>query len=157
MPQHHAPPVFVPVGRFVEARAITGLAALGVGALLGSAAQPLGAWGLGLWLGAAGLSDWLTRRQCAPPGQLQWTGRHWLWRPAADPERPVPVQLQVVADGGSVVLLRWRALAPARSTAVFALLRASAMPLPWHGFRCALYCQAAPDPRPLFGQGLGAS
>lgn len=155
MSSQNAPPVLVPVGRFGMGQALTGLAALAVGALwlmlaLVQGAPGLLAMGLLCWGLLLGGTLAIMRRQAAASGQLQWTGQHWCWRTAAPGENFQAVDLAVVADWQTGVLLRWHHVQNSPWRATYGVVQASAMPLLWHGFRCALYCQAAqhqPAPR----------
>lgn len=148
MSSQNAPPVLVPVGRFAVGQALAGLAALAVGALwllAGAMLWPPEGLVLGLlcWGLLVGVTQAIMRRQAAASGQLQWTGQHWRWRTASPDDGFQAVELAVVADWQTGVLLRWRPAQISPGWATYGVLQASAMPLLWHGFRCALYCQAA--------------
>lgn len=152
---HSAPPVLVPVGRFVWGHACAWGMAVLVALFLGatwftsSASTGQGLVWLALWLLAGLLCWWLALRETLPAGSLAWDGEAWTYlangESQSDPSEPVLVQ--VLWDAGSAMLVGVRTQAAAGSTEGkgqrFAWLRAAHMPAPapshWHAWRCAVY------------------
>ena len=140
---HSAPPVLVPVGRFVWGRRLALLAALLVSTVSGLLAwwSGLGASGLLTLLGACllvlVLAGQLAPLEVLPAGELSWDGEAWWFcGSGAEPER---VQLQVAWDAGRAMLLRLSAQHDRWRFDRYAWLEASRMPLQWHGLRCAVH------------------
>ncbi len=150
-----APPVLVPVGRFVWGHALTlCMAALVALALaltcLASGVIPeQGLMWTALWVLAAFLSWRLAQHEALPAGALAWDGEGWthhasLGVPAGPAE---PVHVRVLWDAGSAMLVAVRSREGAGSTLGqrqrYAWLRAAQMPGPasshWHAWRCAVY------------------
>jgi len=145
---HSAPPVAVPVGRFVwGARIAAGLAlltllALGVGLWqLQADALAVAAALLG-WVAMAALSAAGWRWQSAGPGMLRWDGQAWWFQVASSLSAEHAVAVQPVCDLGSAMCLRLRASAqggPWRTRTVYLWLRAKESPRAWHALRCAVH------------------
>ena len=137
-----APPVLVPVGRFVWGpRVVAGLA-LATGLACGWAA-----WWQGItmaraaavaatWGGCAVVAWWVMRSESLPAGELAWDGQSWWFRESQGLARPVEVALQW--DAGRAMLLRLR-FGPTDRLSRHAWLQASQMPMLWHGLRCAVH------------------
>ena len=151
-----APPVLVPVGRFVWGHALTLLLALGVALSLGLAWFSAGASaGQGrLWLllwGVGGfVSWWLGGREVLPQGTLLWDGASWHYESQAVSGKvrastPVPVTVRVLWDAGAFMLVGVRAQQQSFAGdgrwhgQRFAFLRAADMSGQWHAWRCAVY------------------
>jgi hypothetical protein len=151
-----APPVLVPVGRFVWGHALTlalaFIVALPLGYVWYSAGASLtqGSLWLLLW-GLGGLvSWWLGLREVLPSGTLAWDGEGWHHASPALSGKvhaplPIPVTVHVLWDAGALMLVgvhvqgkscahdgRWNGQR-------FAFLRATDMPGQWHALRCAVY------------------
>lgn len=140
-----APPVFVPVGRFVMGWAI----AAGL-ALLSVCAGGVWLWHMEVWHQADSLMlMWLLlsaacaillRRESWPSGRLGWDGEVWRFELGRQGGPAVAVHVVRVWDGGRRLCLR---LKPVDSDegyarAGFVWLRALDMPGQWHSLRCAL-------------------
>ncbi len=142
---HSAPPVLVPVGRFVWGRRAAVLAvwlAAAVSGLLawwsGLGASELLAL-LGVWLLVLALAWWFAPLEALPAGELSWDGEAWWFSGSgAVPER---VHLQVGWDAGRAMLLRLSARRDGWQLDRYTWLQASQLPLQWHGLRCALYAR----------------
>lgn len=141
----NAPPVAVPVGRFVwGARIAACLALITLIALLVWLWQTGAGVGhvLGLllsWAVLAGLSAWAVRRQAWPHGQLRWDGQSW-WFQAEGVVSAWPVVVRAVWDGGLAICLRLQVGEQGvRQQMGYACLCAQDMPSAWHGLRCAVY------------------
>lgn len=152
-----APPVLVPVGRFVLGHGFAVACGLLVGvSLLGmwyvlEAPLTQGAVWLALWLLASGLSWRFTIRDTLPAGTLAWDGESWHYEAQAEGARmataPVPVAVRVVWDAGSAMLVAVRAQHAMGEGhwrgPRFAWLRATELsaqrPGRWHAWRCAVY------------------
>ncbi len=140
---HSAPPVLVPVGRFVWGRRAAVLAvwlAAAVSGLLawwsGLAASGLLAL-LGAWLLVLALVWRLAPLEALPAGELSWDGEAWWFRGSGSvPER---VHLQVGWDAGRAMLLRLSARRDGWQLDRYTWLQASQLPLQWHGLRCAVH------------------
>ncbi len=151
----NAPPVQVPVGRFVWGRRLPLVLALASAALL------LGAWqasardrdllvgGMVLWLLCA-LGSWrLLAQDILPPGELAWDGQDWCFRWSEGGARGVDpleiqVQVHVIWDLGSAMLVRVRTCSPGPQDLPwrgqgYTVLSAARMPALWHGCRCAVH------------------
>ena len=137
-----APPVLVPVGRFVWGGRIVGLlalATLAVGLLAGwpwdttpwRAGLTVGVWAL-----ATLLASWAWRCEALPPGELSWDGQAWWYRPGD--AHALAVQLTLQWDAGEALLLQLRSPALGRFSR-YAWLQASRLPTQWHGLRCAVH------------------
>lgn len=136
-----APPVLVPVGRFVWGPRIAwGLgffsAAILVlsGGLSGMSVGRLCVVALG-WGVAALVCARLMRHAFLPPGELAWDGQGWWYRSQGQPASAVQVATRWDAGRALLLAIRARDDSPARH----AWLQAGHMPLQWHGLRCALY------------------
>ena len=137
-----APPVLVPVGRFVWGpRVVAGLA------LLTGLACGLMGWWYGItpvraavvaavWGVCVGLSWLALQRETLPPGELAWDGQLWWYRDSRGVAKPVEVSLQW--DAGRILLLRLQ-FRPTDPVGRCAWLQASQMPMLWHGLRCAVH------------------
>ena len=141
----NAPPVLVPVGRFVWERHIALVLAAGSGLVLllsgfSSGVTALqGVACLGLWLMALGLSWRWTDPDRQPAGLLSWDGQAWSFETTG--AAPVSVQVRVVWDAGSALLLHLRSHRPGRPLHGHAWLAARAVPAQWHGLRCAVFAR----------------
>ena len=138
-----APPVLVPVGRFVwDHRTALVLAvgtalACGVLAWLYKLTLVQQSTMAVVWLLAAALSWGLARREYLAPGSLQWDGEAWWFQPQAGVQ--VPVRVTVGWDAGSAMLLGVRMPQPSGRLVRYAWLQATQMPAQWHALRCAVY------------------
>ena len=142
---HSAPPVLVPVGRFVWGARIHWALALSsallfttVGLISGIALSQV-AFALAIWCAACLLSHRWMASDTLPPGQLQWDGREWRFESAHN--EPEAVDVHVLLDLGSAMLVSVR-LTPAQGIIQrprYAWLSASQLPAQWHGWRCAVY------------------
>ena len=152
---HNAPPVVYPVGRFVWGPRMTGfLAALSAVALwawreLSENAGLLQCLALMCWGASVFAAMVLAKRECLSEGQLVWDGEAWHWQDRQQHEHPVHVH--VLLDTGHSLFVVCQGLkgpvdAPLRRR--FAWLHRAAMPLSWHGFRCAVYSRPMGDARP---------
>ena len=146
-----APPVLVPVGRFVWGeRSVWALALLSLclGLLwLVQQGAGLGAWLLALpvWLGLAVASVWCWRRELLPAGRLSWDGEAWWFEPAREGAAAQAVALQLVWDGQSALGLHVQALSGRSALRGFAWLSATDLPGHWHGVRCAVHATVSPQ------------
>ncbi len=142
---HSAPPVLVPVGRFVWGRPQAVLLALVVAAL-----SALLAWVAGLsvpgqwilllvWLVVLVLVGQIAPLEALPPGELGWDGEAWSFRGSDGASEAV--QVQVGWDAGRAMLLRLSTRGDGWRLDRYTWLQASQMPLQWHGLRCALYAR----------------
>ncbi len=139
----NAPPVLVPVGRFVWGQRLV-LAGGFVSALVCAVVVwlyrlPLAQAFvlLAVWACAAGLA-WATgRRAFLQAGELFWDGDAWSFRPGAGAREAV--ELELCWDAGHAMLLRLHATGPGRWTGRYTWLQLSQMPLQWHGLRCAVH------------------
>jgi len=141
-----APPVLVPVGRFVWGQRLPWVLAAGSGSLLwltwhASAASSLQILTGGLiWLACLLASWYRLRREMLPPGLLGWDGESWQLQQTG--AQAMAVDVQVVWDLGSAMLIR--VSASAADTALwpgprYSWLSAAQMPALWHGWRCAVH------------------
>jgi hypothetical protein len=138
-----APPVLVPVGRFVWSHRI--VLVLGVGTALACGGVVwfykvtlVQQWTMAVvWLLAAVLSWGLARREYLAPGSLQWDGEAWWFQPQAGVQ--VLVRVTVGWDAGSAMLLGVRTPQPGGRLLRYAWLQATQMPAQWHALRCAVY------------------
>lgn len=136
-----APPVLVPVGRFVWGANLAAALAAGTALVCSLAAAWYGIRAIlmgGVWVLTAGTAWWFLRRELLPPGELSWDGQSWWYR--ADGDAAVAVTLALQWDAGQAMLLRLDGrgvgglLLPRH-----AWLKASQMPAQWHGLRCAVH------------------
>lgn len=138
-----APPVLVPVGRFVwgERLALAGALFTALACLLVAFLYRLQAAQLSVllvvWLLAAGLAWVACRHEFLPAGELSWDGEAWWFRPSAGAQHRVV--LEVSWDAGRAMLVRLQVDRAEGWTGRHTWLQASHMPLQWHGFRCAVY------------------
>ena len=138
-----APPVLVPVGRFVWGHRIalvlcvcTALACSGVAWLYN--VTLVQQWTMAVvWLLAAALSWGLVRRESLDPGSLQWDGEAWWFQPQVGMQ--VPVRVTVGWDVGSAMLLGVRMPQPCGRIVRYTWLQATQVPAQWHALRCAVY------------------
>ncbi len=140
---HSAPPVFVPVGRFLWGSRLP-LAAAGLAMLL----TGLLAWHSGLapdrllvLLGAFALTAlcvWrLAPRERLPEGELGWDGQAWWFR--ATGGEPQAVWVRLSWDAGQAMLLRVSDIPRRGLLDRYTWLQAGELPLQWHGLRCAVH------------------
>jgi hypothetical protein len=140
---HSAPPVAVPVGRFVWGWRISAALAVvsGLALCLWRWLYPVGAMpSLALacgWLALLLLSALAWRREAWPAGQLRWDGQAWCFEQTGDGQVPFAVDVRLVWDGAAALCLRLSATGPTGPRG-FVWLRACDMPLQWHALRCAL-------------------
>lgn len=138
-----APPVQVPVGRFVWGKGVAAaLAALSMGTVVWawtdsgvSLAQCLAA--LLVWVSVACLSWWQLGRQMLLPGDLAWDGGVWRHSPYAGVA--VQVDLAVVWDVQVAMLVRVKAVHGEWQGSRYTWLHAVNAPALWHGWRCAVF------------------
>lgn len=141
-----APPVLVPVGRFVWGFRLPWVLAVGSGLLLwltghASAPSPRHILIGGLaWLACLSAAWYSLPREMLPPGLLGWDGEGWQWQqPGA---QAMAVDVQVVSDVGSAMLIRVSSSAADSAPWTrhrFCWLSAAQMPALWHGWRCAVH------------------
>lgn len=142
---HSAPPVLVPVGRFVWGhRWPVVWAGLGLGVLgLWAGQAGLDRFGLLLLLGTSVgvllLMGQIWPRELLPAGELAWDGEGWWFHPRSGAAQAVAVDVHW--DAGRALLLRVSARSPGWALDRYAWLRAGDMPLQWHGLRCAVHAQ----------------
>ncbi len=138
-----APPVLVPVGRFVWGHRIALVLCVCIALACSGVAwfynvTRVQQWTMALvWLLAAALSWGLARREFLASGSLQWDGEAWWFQPQVGVQ--VPVHVTVGWDAGSAMLLALRVQQPGGRSLRYAWLQASQMPAQWHGLRCAVY------------------
>lgn len=142
---HNAPPVAVPVGRFVWGHRIVLILALSSALVCGPAA--LRGWQSGslvscvligiAWLMAAGGSWWAFRREFLAPGELSWDGADWWYRVHGGSAQQVSVRLRW--DAGKTMLLGLRATESAGHLDRYIWLQARQAPQQWHALRCAVH------------------
>ena len=138
-----APPVHMPVGRFVWGRYVAAvMAVLSMGGLLwtvlssgSSRAQDMAL--LLVWGCAAFLSGWLLDREILPPGELAWDGGVWRYAPLDGGQ--VLVDVTVVWDVQVAMLVRLQAQHGQWRGMRFAWLYAVDEPALWHSCRCAVF------------------
>ena len=142
---HSAPPVLVPVGRFLLGPRILMVLALSSALVLGSVgltsgiAAPQAAFALAIWCATWLLSHRWMASDILPCGQLQWDGQKWHFESGHD--EPEAVDVHVLLDLGSAMLVSVR-LTPAQGILQrpqCAWLSARQLPAQWHGWRCAVY------------------
>lgn len=157
-----APPVHVPVGFFLGARAgslaLALLAVWGAWQLVPLEALRWGSDGPWLVLGLACAGLWLSlslalgAREALPPGRLHWDGQAWWYTPEtplADAIDAMAVEPQVLWDTGGGLLLQLRSpeagwVLPRHTWLSARLVQGpgpSLAPGRWHSLRCALYGQ----------------
>ena len=138
-----APPVQVPVGRFVwGGYAAVALAALSMGTFVwawidSGVSLAKGLTGLLVWVCVAFLSWWQLGRQMLLPGDLAWDGG--VWRHAPCEGTAVQVDLAVVWDVQVAMLVRVKAVHGEWHGPRYAWLRAVNAPALWHSWRCAVF------------------
>jgi len=139
----NAPPVLVPVGRFVWGGRIALMLALLTALvwLVLARMQAMSAARMALLalacLFAAGLSWLAWQREQLPSGELAWDGEDWWYRPADGKSQRVRVSLNW--DAGPAMLLRVQARPRGGWRAQYLWLQACRLPLQWHALRCAVY------------------
>ena len=138
-----APPVQVPVGRFVWGPlGMVLLASLAAAAWGHVAHVSLQDDGPKVLLALSGLvlvllSCWLLRHDALPQGHLCWDGEAWFYQ--AGQGVAVPAAVTVLCDLGTVMLVEVGvSQGPCRGRR-FCGLRAADMPALWHGWRCAVF------------------
>ena len=138
-----APPVLVPVGRFVWGPRWACLLAF---ASLVLCEVALATQGLGVqaqlltgavWLLACMTAGWFWWRERLLPGELAWDGQAWHYRVPGRSERAA--QLELLWDAGAAMLLRLRLAAPGPVKVHHLWLQADCMPQAWHNLRCAVH------------------
>ena len=138
-----APPVHVPVGRFVWGPRISVGLALSTALLCTLAAGWQGGGGKAhlpvaiSWLASAVWAGWAWSRERLPAGELSWDGEAWCYRVQGS-QQPEPVAVELVWDAGQAMLLRL-SLQGSEHRDAHVWLRARQMPLLWHGLRCAVH------------------
>lgn len=138
-----APPVLVPVGRFVWAQRLALIGAVATAALLAlawrasAASSTLAGCAMMLWLAACLLAWRWHQRDWLAPGSLAWDGEGWHFQPHDG--HPMAVQVRVLWDLGSCMLLGVQAPQGGWQGSRCAWLHAADMPERWHGWRCAVY------------------
>ncbi len=138
-----APPVLVPVGRFVWVGRLAVLLALFSGAWLGlawlvsGATAVQGAWWLGIWLVAGLIAFKQAFRDALPSGVLDWDGETWAF--AVADGMAVPARVHVLWDVGSAMLIGVMVSQGPWRGQRFAWLSAASFPQQWHGWRCAVH------------------
>ncbi len=139
---HSAPPVLVPVGRFVWGGRIalvlavlTAVTSLALAGLQNMAAGQTTLLGL-VWLSSAALSWWAWRHERLPPGELAWDGEGWWYTPQDGIHQQVSVTLNW--DAGRAMLLRVRCPESSGVRMQYLWLQAK-QTRQWHALRCAVY------------------
>lgn len=151
---HSAPPVLVPVGRFVWGHGVTaalaGLVALAMGWVWqasGASALQGVAGGL-LCLLAAALSWHWAKQEALPAGTLSWDGGDWTYAPheTQGTNDALAVTVRVLWDAGPAMLVAVRTQAAGGAVQFsgwrgqrFAWMHATHMAGQWHAWRCAVY------------------
>lgn len=140
---HSAPPVLVPVGRFVwgyRLAVLLAFLAISLFCLLawcsGVALPGLLAL-IGTWFLVTVLVWRIAPLEVLPEGELGWDGEAWWFRGNGGTLEAVDVQVNW--DAGRAMLLRVSAAQRRRPLDRYAWLQASDMPLQWHGLRCAVH------------------
>lgn len=143
-----APPVLVPVGRFVRGWYIT-LALAASSALLWLALATQGRrpddglvhaiWPGVLWLGMFASAWWWSRREFMPPGELSWDGQDWWY--GAQGAQPRKVTLTLCWDAGAAMLLGLRDADANISMCRYIWLTSRRTGRQWHGLRCAVHAR----------------
>lgn len=139
----HAPPVQVPVGRFVWGRSVgVALGLLSAGALalawwLSPPSMVVALVGGLVWGLAVLLCGWLLGRERLPPGDLCWDGQTWTYQALHGQAQSVAVEVRL--DLGTAMLLAVRLSQGPRPWCRYVWLRAAHMPGLWHRWRCAVY------------------
>jgi hypothetical protein len=139
---HSAPPVLVPVGRFVWGwRLVILLAACSAIVLLGvwRTSPEQGVVWLGLWAVSCLAAAVLVKRDSLPPGNLRWDGSDWFFAP--NEGATIAVSVMALWDAGSGMLVavhapdgHWRG---GRCTWV----NERQLPAHWHAWRCAIHAR----------------
>ena len=138
----NAPPVLVPVGRFVWCNRIVAVLAVFTALIC-----LLAAWGLSIpvsrampvglaWTLSVSAAWWIWRHEALPPGELSWDGQSWWFRPDDGGALPAMVVLQWDAGRGMLLQLTCPVLG---RFSRYAWVQASGMPAQWHGLRCAVH------------------
>lgn len=149
---HNAPPVAFPVGRSFWGRAagvlFLLLSACGLWAWFGyGQVKPVSLLVAGFaWALCASVAWVWASRQNLSGGRLFWSGEAWFWQaepPALSMEdSEPPLHLSVGLDMGWALLL-WVTPLDAQGQRNGRLcsvwVHEAAMPMKWHGFRCAVY------------------
>ena len=144
---HSAPPVLVPVGRFVwGVRLVWWLA---VGSALGGVLTVAEGWqsahaGRTAWIGVAWClvamaGWWASRFEFLPPGELSWDGEAWWYR--VNGGRAQAVRLALRWDAGRAMLLGLCPDAPGLRMERYIWVAASQQPRQWHALRCAVHAR----------------
>ena len=138
-----APPVLVPVGRFLWGPRISVVLALVVALLCalavsgqGGAVQVHALTAL-VWLVSTAIAVWAWSRERLPQGELSWDGEAWWYQVPAEPQQAVAVEL--VWDAGQAMLLCLRLTTNRPQGLHHVWLQARQMRLAWHGLRCAVH------------------
>ncbi len=140
---HSAPPVLVPVGRSLWGGRLpllsAVLTAVSVCLLAGHAGLALP--GMLVLLGVCAVClllvwQWAPRERL-PEGELAWDGEAWWFCSQGGARQPVAVQVQW--DAGRAMLLRVSETPRSAWPDRYTWLQASALPLQWHGLRCAVH------------------
>ena len=142
---HSAPPVLVPVGRFVWGERLAWLLALGsaVGAVLAvvagwqSAHAGRMAWVVLAWSLAALAGGWASRCEFLPPGELSWDGEGWWYRVKGG--RAQAVRLALRWDAGRAMFLGLRPDGPGLHLERYLWVTARQQQRQWHALRCAVH------------------
>ena len=144
---HSAPPVLVPVGRFVWGERLAWWLALGtaLGGVLTVVAGWQSAhagrmvWIVIAWALAAVVGWWALRSEFLPPGELSWDGEAWWYRVNGD--RAQAVRLALRWDAGRAMLLGLRLDRPGLCMERYIWVAASQQALRWHALRCAVHAR----------------
>ena len=139
----NAPPVLVPVGRFVWGGRIalmlallTALVWLVLAGMQAVSAGRMALLGL-VCLLSAGLSCLAWQREQLLPGELAWDGEGWWYSTPGGASLAVRVTLNW--DAGRAMLLSVQAREADGWHAQHLWLQARSLPLQWHALRCAVY------------------
>jgi hypothetical protein len=152
---HNAPPVDYPVGRFFWGMRLSGLlaAVAAVGLLVwqfqSERSGALGGVAACAWILSVVLAMRFANREFLVDGFLVWDGQAWFWRDLQRQEHPVHVQ--VLVDTGRALFVACQVRNGSVGVGTdpqFAWLQQAAMPLSWHGFRCAVYSRPMDETRP---------
>ena len=144
---HNAPPVQVPVGRFLWGghavpAALAGLLTAGLGWWQGlSAIAQLCL--LIVWAVVSVVGHRVWSIECPMAGWLIWDGQHWYWQTEHSPGGArEPVGVRVRWDAGNSLWLSLKATAPS-PTWCLRHVRVDAWrdPVHWHAVRCAVHAQ----------------
>lgn len=138
-----APPVLVPVGRFLWGPRISAVLALVVALLCAlvvsgqGGAVPVHSLTALVWVASTAFAAWAWSRERLPEGELSWDGEAWWYQVPAGPQQPVAVEL--VWDAGQAMLLCLRSTATCPQGLHHVWLQARQMRSAWHGLRCAVH------------------